>query len=123
MEKKKTLTWKFWQIKTKEDAWLIMREVSILLFFVGGLQIILGFFTGLVMILDGVMFIVLGLLLYYLKSRIVSVLILMISFLGLGVTFYNRISAGAGGRNIFLALLVFYSAIAGVYAAFKYNKK
>ena len=121
-ERKKQLNLQFWKIENKEEALYIIKQCAYGFLFVGGLNVLLGYFVSLPAIIDGVIYFILALLLLFFKSRIVSILLLIASGLGVATTILNKIEAADGGSNMFLAMLVFYFAIASVYATFKYPK-
>ncbi len=121
-ERKRELNFKFWEIKNKEEALYIIKQFSYCFIFVGALFTILGFFVNLGAIIDGVIFLILGLLLFFLKSRIVAILLLLNSGAGIIITFMNIIGSSSGGTNIFLSIIILYISIATVYSTFKYHK-
>lgn len=124
MEKarKRELNLKFWEIKNKEEALYIIKQCSYGFFFVAALFIILGFFVSIGTIIDGIIFLILGLLLFFLKSRIAAILLLLNSGAGIVITLMNMLGISSGGTNIFLAIIVVYISIAAVYSTFKYHK-
>ena len=121
-ERKKQLNTQFWKIENKEEALYVIKQCSYGFLFVAGLNILLGFFISIETIIDGIIYLILGLLLLFLKSRVVSILLLIISGAGIFVTFLNKLGITYGGGNVFLAILIFYFAIASVYTTFKYHK-
>jgi len=118
MAEKKQLGIKFWKVKNKEEALYIIKQCSQGFIFIAGLNIILGFFINIAAIIDGIIYLILGLLLFYFKSRISSILLLLISGAGIIIFFLNKIERG----NLFLMIILFYCAIASVYTSFKYHK-
>lgn len=121
-ERKKQLNFKFWKVENQEEALYVIKQCSYGFLFVAGLNIILGLLVSIATIIDGMIYLILGLLLLFLKSRVVSILLLLISGAGIVITFLNKIGVTYGGSNVFLALIVFYFAIASVYTTFKYHK-
>lgn len=121
-ERKKLLNLQFWKVENKEEALYLIKQCSYGFLFVAGLNILLGFIMGMATIMDGIIYLILGLLLLFLKSRVVSILLLLISGAGIVATFLNMVGVSYGGSNIFLALIVFYVAIVSVYTTFKYHK-
>ncbi|MFH1182344.1 MAG: hypothetical protein V1702_05270 [Candidatus Woesearchaeota archaeon] len=121
-DRKKELTYKFWKVQNKEEAEYVIKQCSYGFLFVAGLNIVIGFLISAATILDGVIYLVLGLLLLFLKSRIVAILLLLVSGVGIVSTFLNSIGITYGGSNIFLAVIIAYFAVASVYVTFKYHK-
>ena len=126
-ERKKQLDFQFWKVENREEALYVIKQCSYVFLFVAGLNvaglnILLGFLISTAAIIDGVIYLVLGLLLLFLRSRVASILLFLISGAGIVVTFLNKIGVIYGGSNISLAIIVFYSAIASVYTTFKYHK-
>ena len=121
-ERKKQLNFQFWKVENKEEALYVIKQCSYGFLFVAGLNIILGFLISMATIIDGAIYLILGLLLLFLKSRVVSILLLLISGAGIVFTFLNKIGVSEGGSNVFLAIIVFYFAIASVFMTFKYRK-
>lgn len=121
-ERKKQLNFQFWKVENKEEASYFIKQSSYGFLFVAGLNILLGFLINIATLIDGVIYLILGLLLLFLKSRVVSILLLLVSGGGIVVTFLNKIGVTYGGRNVLLAIIVFYFAVASVYTTFKYHK-
>lgn len=128
--KNQALNWQFWKIGNKEQAEYVIKQSSYGFLVAGILNFVtvavlyfgLGFKIGLASMIDGVIYLVLALLLLKLKSRVVAVILLLISGIGVVATFLNQIGVTVGGRNVILAVVIFYFAIASVYATFKYPK-
>ena len=72
--------------------------------------------------IDAAIYLILGVSLFLLKSRIISILLLFVSGTGIVITLLNKIGVTRGGSNVVLAIIVFYCAIASVYATFEYHK-
>ena len=121
-ERKKQLNFQFWKVENKEEALYVIKQCSYGFLFVAALNILLGFLISMATIIDGVIYLVFGLLLLFFKSRVISILLLLISGAGIVVTFLNKMGVTSGGSNVFLAIIVFYFAIASVYITFKYHK-
>jgi len=121
-DRKKELNFKFWEVKNKEEARYVIKQCSYAFLFVAGLDILLGTLIDFTAIIDGIVYLILGLLLFRFNSRVVSILLLLISGLSVASTFLNAAGITYGGRNMLLAILVFYCAIAAVYTTFKYRK-
>ena len=109
----------FSKIETREDALKTIKDSSITFYLIGGLQIALSFFLGASAIVDGLLFIIFAFLLQKFNSRIVAVLLLILSGAGLVVTTMNSFGGGQGGRNVILALVVLWASIRAVQATFK----
>jgi len=110
----------FWRIQNNEEARYIIKQCSYGFLVVAGLNIILGFFINLGIMLDGVIYLVLGLLLH--NSKIGAIITLLVSGIGVVTTFLNKMGVTGGGRNIVLAIFLLYYSIAAVYATVKYPK-
>lgn len=114
----------FGGIKSKDDALKAIKDASILFLVVAAIQGIIGIFISPGMIIDAIIFTVFALSLLKWKGRVVAVILLMISSVVIITTFLNRIGITAdGGRNIFLAIIVFLAAIRAVEATFKLNSR
>ena len=109
----------FSKIETEEDARKTIKETAIAFYVLGGLQIILSTFIGVSAIIDGALYVIFAFWLQKSNSRIVAVILLVLSGIGLIVTAINRFGGGQGGRNIFLALVVMWASIRAVQATFK----
>ena len=112
----------FGRIETKEDALKVIKDTAIAFYVVAALQIVLAFFVGFSVIIDGIIYVVLAFLLQKLNSRVVAVLLLIVTGIGAVFTFMNRFGGGQGGRNIFLALVMIWASIRAVQATFSLNK-
>jgi hypothetical protein len=124
MEKarKKQLGFQFWKVENKDEALYLIKQNSYGFLTVGGLLLILGFFIGTAAFIDGAVFLILGSLLLFLQSRVVSVLLLLASMAGVVITIMNKMGITHGGSNFFLAILVLYFAVSSVYLTFYYQK-
>ena len=117
---------KYWllPIQTKDEAFKIIKETSNAFLFLAGIQGVIGLFISLSMLIDSVIYLVLGLFLKYKKSRFVSILLLIISGLSIWMTFENKFNnSTTGGSNIYLATGVFIVAIKATEATFKLHGK
>jgi cobalamin synthase len=109
----------FSKIETREEALKTIKDTTIGFYFIAILHIVLGYFVGLPVMIDGVLYAVLGFLLQKFNSRIVAVLLLIVSGIALITTVINRFGGGTGGRNILLAIIVLWASIRAVQATFK----
>ena len=117
MKKKKG--W-FAKIESRDDALKVIKDVSMGFFFVAVLQGALSFLVGFSTIFDAVVYAVGGFFLYRYNSRATAVILLILAFVAVGVTFANKAGADlGGGNNIFLAFIVLWAAIRAVEATFK----
>lgn len=115
-------TW-FGAITVKDEAIRAIREASSGFYAVAGIDILIGLFLWRFYIVEGIIYLVLSLMLRFLKSRATAIVLLTISLAGVFSTVSNFISkANAGGRNILLALIVFGISIRAVQATFKFHK-
>ena len=114
----------FTKIKNKDDALKIIKDSSIVFFFVAALQAGLGFFIAPSLIIDGILYAILAAILLKWKSRIAAVFLLLLGSAALVMTVLNKIGVTAeGGNNIILAIIIFWVAIRAVEAAFKLHGK
>jgi len=116
-QKKKGL---FSKIESREDALNVVKDTSMGFFIVAGLQALLSFLVGYVVLFDALVYVVGGYFLRRFNSRIAAVVLLLLAFAGAGVTLANRGGANlGGGSNIILALIILWAAIRAVEATFK----
>ncbi|MCP4418956.1 MAG: hypothetical protein GY805_20255 [Chloroflexi bacterium] len=121
-DKKKNST--FSKIESRTEALKVIKESSITFMVVGMILGAFGFFLFPETLMDAALYIILGLVLMFVKSRIAAVLLLLLSGVSVVTTFMNRLGITAvGGRNIFLAILVFWAAVKAVEATFKLHGK
>jgi hypothetical protein len=87
---------------------------------IGVIQGLIGFFLFPTVLIDAALYVVLGLVLMFVKSRIAAVLLLLLSGMSVVITIMNRLGITAdGGTNIFLAIIIFWTAIKAMEATFK----
>ncbi len=122
MKKRDEIQLLFWKVRNKKDAHYVIKQYSYGFVFVALLNIVFGYLVSLATIIDGVILLVLGLLLFFFNSRIISILLLLLSGTGIIATALNRIGVTYGGTNMFLSIIIFYFAIGSVYLTFKYRK-
>ena len=111
----------FGKIETKEAARGVLKDTSNWFYGIGALQIIGTFWAGYPSLITGIIFIVLAFLLRKLNSRVVAVLMLILSALNLVFFFYIMIWGGKGGGNLFIVLGLTWVSIRAVQAAFRLN--
>ena len=115
-------TW-FGKIETTENALKVIKDVSNGFYFLAVLQIVLGYFImGTSAIIDGVLFAVCAFLLRKFNSRVVAIILLLLSVGGLVVTRINQFGGGTGGRNLFLAVIMIWVSIRAIQATFGLKK-
>lgn len=110
----------FAAIDSRSAALEAIQMSAIAFVLVGVIQGVFGAFISLSLLYDAALFIGLGLLLSFLKSRIVALVLLPLSVIMLVFTVLN--SAGLtnnGGSNVFLGLVVCWAALRAVEATFK----
>ncbi len=119
-QKKDTKRIWFGKIETEEQALTVIKYVFYFFFFVASLTIVLVYFMRSVgAIIDGLLYGGLAVLLLKLKSRIAAVSLLLLSLVSVIATFLNKIYViETGGKNIFLAILMFWASIRAVQATF-----
>lgn len=119
---KKKNAW-YGKIETKEEALKVIKDASNGFYFLAALQIVLGYFImGASAIVDGVIFAVCAFLLRKLNSRVVAIILLLLSVGGLIVTGINKFGGGTGGRNIILAVIMIWTSIRAIQATFELRK-
>ncbi len=111
------------KINTKEDAIKVIKEVSSGFIGLGIIIGLIGIFLEISMIIDALLFVVLGLVLKYTKSRVPAILLFLLSVIAFFSTLVNFGSRNpSGGRNILLAILILWTSIRGVQATNKLAK-
>jgi hypothetical protein len=111
----------FSKIESKKTAIKSIRDISSVFLILAAIQLGLGLFfhmTGL--IIESVIWAILALLLRKFNSRIVAILLLLLSLYGLINGVINQFGGGEAG-NIFFGVILFYASIKSVQATFKYN--
>lgn len=122
MPPKKKNAW-YGKIETKDEALKVIKDASNGFYFLAALQIILGYFImGTEAIIDGVLFAVCAFLLRKFNSRVVAVILLLLSIGGLVVTAINKFGGGTGGQNIILAVIMIWTSIRAIQATFGLQK-
>ncbi len=112
---------RFAKVATRDDAIKIIRETSYVCFAVAALQTVMTILFGGIPI-DGPLYLILGLLLLLLKSRIAAIVLVLLSAATTLVSLANAGGAGLpGGKNFILAGIVFLAAVRSVEAPFKLN--
>lgn len=119
---KKKNSW-FGKIETSEEAVKVIKDVSIGFYVLAALQIVAGYFIlGIPAIIDGVIFAVCAFLLRKFNSRVVAIILLLLSIGSLVITGINKFGGGAGGRNLFLAVIMIWVSIRAIQATFALKK-
>lgn len=119
---KKKNTW-FGKIETRNEALKVIKDTSNSFYLLAILQTILGYFIiGIWSITDGIVFAVCAFLLRKFNSRIVAIILLLLSVSGLVITGMNKFDDGAGGRNLFLAVIMIWVSIRAIQATFELKK-
>jgi len=112
----------FKKIETQEEALTAIKEASIAFYFLGGLQIILGFFVNKLAIVDGTFYIISAFLLSKLKSRIVASLLFCLAAFASIMTAISFVAQTGYGRNIFLIPIILGMSIRAVQSTFTFQK-
>jgi len=114
------------KIETEDEALKVIKDASYGFFFLAVLQGVIGIVLGMDIWLDAILYLIFAAILLKFKSRIVAVLLLLLTGAALFFTFLNRIgpdpSGKSGGTNIFLALIMFWAAVRAIQATFKLRK-
>jgi hypothetical protein len=122
MPPKKKNTW-FRKIETRDEALKVIKDASNVLYFLAAFEIVLGYFImGVGAIVDGVIFAVCAFLLRKFNSRVVAVILLLLSIGVLIVTGINKFGGGSGGRNLSLAVIKIWVSIRAIQATFGLKK-
>jgi len=114
----------FAKIREEEDAVKVVGAASLAFFIAGGLFMILSYWYGPELLVDGVAYVVLGFLLRTFRSRVVAILLLLLAIVT--VLLALRIFSGhgfSGGLNIILAAFVVWAGARAVEATFKLRAK
>lgn len=77
---------------------------------------------GVEAIIDGVIFAVCAFLLRKFNSRVMAVILLLLSVAGLVVTGINKFSGGTGGQNLILAVIMIWVSVRAIQATFGLKK-
>ena len=108
----------FTPITTERQALAVIKDTSFVFYFLAVLHIVLGIFLQPAAVLDGVFCAILAFLLWRFKSRVIAVILLFYSLGSAVVTVVNILLQSAGGRNIFMAVLVIGVTVRAVKATF-----
>jgi len=101
----------FSKIETEEDALNVIKDSSNGFYFLAALQATLGFVvSGPMILIDSILFVILGFSLRKYESRAVAIILLLLSLAALYSTMMNRIY-NTGGQNIFLAAVMVWASI------------
>lgn len=107
-------------IDSRAAALEAIQQSAIAFFAVALIQGVVGVFLSPTMLIDAAIFVALGLALFYFKSRIVALLLLLLSGFMAISTIMNAAGLSAnGGSNVFVALVVVGAALRAVEATFK----
>lgn len=97
-----------------------LKKDSRLFYGIGGLQILLWFFAGQLMIVDGIFNIGLSYLTFRFKSRVAAIMLAMLTLLSVGVGLFTILVMGR--FNLFIPLILIWRLVCSVrmvYATFK----
>jgi hypothetical protein len=123
IEDKKKFSLLKW-IDNREEALKTIKESAYVFLFIAILNGVTGFFISSLLIGYAIIFSILAILLLWLKSRIVAVLLLLVSGSSLVMTLLRNFnSTKAGGPSIILAIIVFWISIKALEATFKLHGK
>jgi hypothetical protein len=107
------------KVETAEQARKAIRDAAMGFYAVAGIQAVVAIVLGVSMLWDAAVFAGLGFWLHRRNSRVAAVLLLVDAGIGIVVTGMNQFGGGQGGRNVVLALIVFWAALKAVIATFK----
>jgi hypothetical protein len=112
----------FGKITTKEEAIKAINEASSGFYAVAGLNIIIGIFLWRFYVVEGIIYFTISAILRLLKSRGAAITLFLVSMAAVISTVSNFLNrAGNGGRNIFLALIIFGASIRAIQATHKFH--
>ena len=118
---KKKHAW-FSKITTKEEAKKVIKDARNGFYILAAIEILAGLFVlGIPTVVDGVLFGVLAFLMDRFNSRIAAVVLLLLAIAAVFVTIQSSIGGGAGGRNVFLSVIVAVISIRAVQATLKFH--
>ena len=107
-------------IESREDALKVAKDASTAFFLIAGLQALLSFVIGFSILLDAAFYLGGGFFVRRFHSRAAAIVLLLLAGISAAVTVGNRMGADlGGGKNVVLALIVFWAAIRAVEATFK----
>ena len=110
----------FAKIRQQEDALKVVGAASLAFFIAGGLFMMLSYWYGPELWVNGIAYVVLGFLLRQFKSRIIAVLLLLLAIVTVLLTLGIFTGHGfSGGLNIILAAAVVWVGLRAVEATFK----
>lgn len=110
------------KIETKEQAFKVIKECSNGFYFVAALGVLVSFFLGRGYLIDAVVFVILAFLLRKFKSRIVAIIMSLMSSLVIISTIMSALKITKGGTNMLLAVILMWISIRAVQATFKLPK-
>ncbi len=109
----------FSKIASREDALQHTNELTVGLFVLATIQGIIGYFFAPLLLIDVAVLVILAVVLRRWKSRVAAVLLLLTSMGIVVTTILTKFGiAEAGGSNIFLALILLWTAIRAVHSTF-----
>lgn len=116
--------WGFDPITSRDGALKTIKEAAIGLLVLAGIQTVIFAFVMRSGLIDTFLLAVLALLLLWLKSRIIAILVLVYSIVEGFATLLSFAGVeNLGGKNIWLAALIVWTAIKAVDATFKLHGK
>lgn len=101
------------RILNREDAIKTIKQASYIIIVMAFIYAVVGFFTDPALITDAFFYLILGLLLLWLKSRVVSIITLIFSLLALLLFILNKtgvVEEGGSLIGIFVIILLIASA-------------
>jgi hypothetical protein len=111
-------------IASRADALKTIKDVSIGLLVLAAIQTLLLAFIMRSALVDTMVLAILASLLWWLKSRVVAILLLILSILEAIATVVTLVGiANLGGKNVWLATLYVWAAFKAVEATFKLHGK
>ena len=110
----------FSKIEDRDGAIKVVTASASVFIVVAAIQAVVAFFVGYALLVDAVIYAVLGAILLRFKSRVAAVILLLLAIVTAGVTVANATGAKlGGGHNIFLSLMVLWAGVRAVEATFK----
>lgn len=111
------------KIENKEEALKVIKLSSNSFYFLAVFQGVIGYFImGIDAIINGVLFAVCAFLLQKFGSRVAAVILFLLSSGALFYTVISKFGGGTGGRNVILAVIVFWVSVRATQATFVLRK-
>ena len=121
VQTKKKLNFKFWLAKSKDELEYVIKQAAQLVFAIAGISVLRSF-TDIYFLIDAVSLLIIGLGIFFLKSRVASILVTFYSIVVV-IGSVSSIALGFAPFGILINLLLLYFSVSAVISTFKYHKK